>query len=98
MKGELQLSATGFGLIVSAFFWVYAPVQLFVGWLVDRFSVYKLMAAGVLLWAVSTLLMGFAGGFTPLLILRVMLGIGETIAFPGGSTVSPPCSRCWYWA
>lgn len=87
MKGELQLSATAFGLIVSAFFWVYAPVQLVVGWLVDRFSVYKLMAAGVLLWAVSTLLMGFAGGFTSLLVLRVMLGMGETIAFPGGSKI-----------
>ena len=28
MKGELGLSATDFGLAVSAFFWVYAPVQL----------------------------------------------------------------------
>jgi MFS family permease len=39
------------------------------------------------LWAVSTLLMGFAGGFLSLLLLRVMLGIGETIAFPGGSKI-----------
>ena len=28
MKGEFKLSATDFGLAVSAFFWVYAPVQL----------------------------------------------------------------------
>lgn len=87
MKSELNLSATEFGLIVSAFFWVYAPVQLVVGWLVDRFSVYRLMAGGVLLWAVSTLLMGFAGGFLSLLVLRIMLGVGETIAFPGGSKI-----------
>jgi MFS family permease len=87
MKSELGLTATQFGLIVSAFFWVYAPVQLMVGWLVDRFSVYRLMAGGVLLWAVATLAMGFAGGFTSLLVLRVMLGIGETIAFPGGSKI-----------
>ena len=46
MKAELGLSATPFGIAVSAFFWVYAPVQLFVGWLCDRFSVYKLMAGG----------------------------------------------------
>lgn len=87
MKSELALSATQFGLVVSAFFWVYAPVQLVVGWLVDRFSVYRLMAAGVLLWAVSTLLMGFVGGFASLLALRIMLGVGETIAFPGGSKI-----------
>lgn len=87
MKSELGLSATQFGLIVSAFFWVYAPVQLVVGWLVDRFSVYRLMAAGVLLWALSTLAMGFAGGFASLLVLRILLGVGETIAFPGGSKI-----------
>lgn len=87
MKSELRLSATEFGLIVSAFFWVYAPVQLLVGWLCDRFSVYRLMAGGVLVWAAATLLMGFAGGFVSLLVLRIMLGIGETIAFPGGSKI-----------
>lgn len=87
MKGELGLSATDFGLAVSAFFWIYAPVQLFAGWLCDRFSVYKLMSAGILLWAASTLLMGFVGGFLSLLVLRIMLGIGESIAFPGSSKI-----------
>jgi len=87
MKSELGLSGTQFGLIVSAFFWVYAPIQLVVGWLVDRFSVYRLMAAGVLLWAVATLAMGFVGGFASLLVLRILLGVGETIAFPGGSKI-----------
>lgn len=87
MKAELGLSATEFGLVVSAFFWVYAPVQLLVGWLCDRFSVYRLMAGGVLLWAIATLAMGFVGGFASLLVLRIMLGVGETIAFPGGSKI-----------
>ena len=87
MKSELGLSATAFGVIASAFFWVYGPIQFFVGWLVDRFSVYRLMAGGVLLWAVSTFLMGFAGGFLSLLVLRIMLGIGESIAFPGSSKI-----------
>jgi MFS family permease len=87
MKGELGLTNTQFGTAVSAFFWVYAPVQLFIGWLCDRFSVYKLMAAGILLWAGSTLLMGLVGGFASLLVLRTMLGVGESIAFPGSSKI-----------
>jgi MFS family permease len=87
MKGELGLTATEFGTAVSAFFWIYAPVQLVVGWLCDRFSVYRLMAWGVIVWAASTLLMGFVGGFVSLLVLRVMLGIGESIAFPGSSKI-----------
>ena len=47
MKGELGLSNEAYGWAVSAFFWVYAPVQLFAGWLCDRFSVYRLLALGI---------------------------------------------------
>jgi MFS family permease len=87
MKGELGLSATEFGTAVSAFFWIYAPVQFVVGWLCDRFSVYRMLALGVVIWAASTLMMGFVGGFLSLLVLRVVLGIGESIIFPGSSKV-----------
>src|SRR3982750_4033802 len=87
MKDELGLSAEAYGLVFSAFFWIYAPVQFFAGWLCDRFSVYKLMAGGILLWAASTLLMGLVGGFASLLVLRIMLGVGESLAFPGSSKI-----------
>jgi MFS family permease len=87
MKTELGLSDEAYGLVFSAFFWIYAPVQFFAGWLCDRFSVYRLMALGILLWAGSTLLMGLAGGFASLLVLRVMLGVGESISFPGSSKI-----------
>jgi len=87
MTTELKLDPEAFGLVLSAFFWVYAPVQLFVGWLCDRFSVYRLMAAGVLLWAAATFATGFVGGFASLMVLRVLLGVGETIAFPGASKI-----------
>jgi MFS family permease len=87
MTAELKLDPKAFGLVLSAFFWVYAPAQLVVGWLVDRFSVYRMIALGVLLWAASTLLMSVVGGFASLLVLRVMLGVGETVAFPGASKI-----------
>ncbi|MFM5884836.1 MAG: MFS transporter [Novosphingobium sp.] len=87
MKQELNLSATGFGFAVSAFFWVYAPLCLVVGWLCDRFCVYRLFAIGVALWAVATLLTGFVGGLASLIALRLVLGLGESIAFPGSSKI-----------
>ena len=31
MKDELGLSAEAYGLVFSAFFWIYAPVQFFAG-------------------------------------------------------------------
>jgi MFS family permease len=87
LKGELGLSATQYGLAVSAFFWVYGPIQLVVGWLCDRFSVYRLLWWGVALWAGATLLSGFVGGFLSLVVLRLMLGVGESLAFPASSKI-----------
>jgi MFS family permease len=85
MKAELGLTATEFGLAVSAFFWVYAPLNMFIGRLCDRFSVYWVFGAGVVLWAVSTTLTSLAAGLVSLIVLRVFLGIGESVAFPGSS-------------
>jgi MFS family permease len=87
IKTELGLSATQFGIAVSAFFWVYAPVQLLIGWLCDRACVYRLYGAGVALWALSTLLTGFIGGLASLIVLRLALGLGESVAFPGSSKI-----------
>ena len=87
MQSALGLSSAAYGVAFSAFFWVYGPVQVVVGWLCDRFNVYRLTALGVLIWAVSTILMGFAGGLTSLLVLRLMLGVGESISFPATSKI-----------
>ncbi len=87
MKAELSLSATGFGIAVSAFFWVYAPLCIFVGWLCDRFCVYRMFAVGITLWALATVLMGFVDGLVVLIVLRLLLGLGESIAFPGSSKI-----------
>ena len=97
MKDALSLTAFEYGIAVSAFFWVYGPLQLVVGWLCDRFSVYRLLAWGVGLWAVATLLSGFAAGFVSLVVLRTLLGIGGSLAFPASSKIIaeqvPPESR-----
>lgn len=87
LKPELGLTNTGYGYAVSAFFWTYVPIQLFVGWACDRWCVYRLIAAGIALWAVSTLAMGLVGGLLSLVIFRLLLGVGESITFPGASKV-----------
>jgi len=87
LKTELGLSATQFGIALSAFAWIYAPAQLAVGWLSDRFCVYRLVAAGLLLWALATTLTSFVGGLAALVALRLTLGIGEGVAFPAASKI-----------
>ncbi len=85
IKDEMGLSATGYGLVVSSFYWTYVPVLMIAGWLADKVSVHRLMAAGVTIWALATLATGFAGGLVGLVILRLFMGLGEGVAFPCGS-------------
>lgn len=97
IKAEMALSATEFGVAVSAFFWIYGPAQLLVGWAVDRFNAERLLASGVVLWGGSTAAMALANGLAPLVALRMALGLGESVAFPASSKLIardvPPAHR-----
>jgi MFS transporter, ACS family, D-galactonate transporter len=84
---ELSLSPAHLGLLFSAFFWTYALFQIPAGWLVDRFGAKRLYAAAYLLWSAATLLTGFAHGLTALLMVRLLLGLGESVAYPACSQI-----------
>jgi MFS family permease len=75
------------GVLLSAFFWSYAFCQILAGWLVDRFSVAWVFGIGYLIWSTATLLSGFAGTVATLFALRLLLGVGESVAFPAYSKI-----------
>src|SRR5271157_4212535 len=81
LKDELGLSGSQLGTLLSAFFWTYALMQIPAGWLVDHFDVKLVFALGFLLWSAATAVTGVLHGFAALLIVRVILGIGESVAF-----------------
>jgi len=87
LKDELGLSASRLGILLSSFFWTYASFQLISGWLVDRFEVGWVMAAGFFLWSTATAVTGAVHGFALLLAVRLMLGIGESVAYPSYSKI-----------
>ena len=82
LQDELSLSAAQIGVLLSSFFWVYAPAQVLAGWLVHRYDVRIVLAAGVVLWSAATAMTGLAGGFASILLLRLVLGLGESVTFP----------------
>jgi ACS family D-galactonate transporter-like MFS transporter len=82
IKHEIHISDFQLGTLLSAFFWIYALMQIPAGWLVDRFDVKWVFAAGFLLWSASTAVTGLLHGFAALLIIRIILGLGESVAFP----------------
>jgi ACS family D-galactonate transporter-like MFS transporter len=87
LKDELGISAARLGLLLSAFFWSYACCQPFAGWLVDRLDVNWVFAGGFLLWSVATAATGAVHTFAALFALRLLLGIGESVAYPSYSRI-----------
>ena len=75
------------GLLFSAFFWSYSVFQLVAGWLVDRYDVKHVFSAGFLVWCLATASVGWITGFSWLLGARVMLGVGESVAYPAYSRI-----------
>jgi MFS family permease len=92
IKAELGLSNSEIGVLLSAFFWSYAPLQPVAGWLAQRFDVRYVLAGGLAIWATATVLTGFATTFASLLALRILLGIGESATYPCNSKVLAQCA------
>lgn len=87
LKNELRISASQLGILLSAFFWTYACMQPVSGWLVDQLNVYWLMAAGFFIWSASTAATGFVHTLAALFVVRLTLGVGESVAYPSYSKI-----------
>jgi MFS transporter, ACS family, D-galactonate transporter len=89
IQRDLALSPYQLGWLLSAFFATYASFQLLAvaGWIVDRFHVCWVFAGGFLLWSAATGLTGFAGSFAAIFILRLLVGAGESVAYPAYSRI-----------
>jgi len=82
LKNELGISASQLGILLSSFFWTYSALLFVCGWFVDRLDVNRVLAVGFLVWSLATAATGLVRGFTMLLIMRLILGMGESVAFP----------------
>ena len=97
LEKELALSPMQLGILLSAFFWTYSFLQIVSGWLADRYDVKWVMAIGFLVWSVAaaatglvytfswsvpTVANGVVHAFGLLLVFRLLLGVGESVAFP----------------
>ena len=72
------------GILSSGFFWTYSLFQLLgiSGWISDRFSAGKVFAFGFLLWSLVTAASGLVWSFGAFVVMRLLLGAGESLAYP----------------
>lgn len=84
---ELSFDSSKLGMLFSAFFASYSLFQIVSGWLVDRYNVNWIYAGGFLIWSAATLLTGFCSAFAAIFSLRLLLGVGESVAYPAVSKI-----------
>lgn len=82
---ELHLAPEQLGYLLAAFSLTYAFSQIFAGKMIDQWNVNWVYAAGFLLWSAATGLTGLTRTFSAILILRLLLGISESVAYPAYS-------------
>ncbi len=85
LANDFGISYGDSGWTVTAFMVGYFVTSPFFGYLGDRMSRKWLIATGIFVWSLGTVLTGFAGGFATLLIYRVLVGLGEA----SYATISP---------
>jgi len=97
IERDIHLNKDQLGQLGTAFFVTYSLLQIVAGKLIDRFNVNWVYAIGYLLWSGATALMGLTrdihvlglaiDSFTVLFVLRLVLGCGESVAYPAYSKI-----------
>jgi MFS family permease len=82
---ELHLDAARKGILLSSFFWLYTAMQIPIGLALDRFPIRRLYAGMFAIWSLACGFTAFVRSFGTFLVLRIVLGIGESIYYPGGA-------------
>ncbi|MDQ4501921.1 MFS transporter [Sinomonas sp. ASV322] len=88
IQKEFNLTPELVGLLLSAFFWTYALMQVPVGWLIDRFGPRKVVTASCVGWGAATAASGLAGGFVSMFIARMGIGVTEAGVMPAGGKLN----------
>lgn len=82
LRQEFGLDDAAFGLLLSAFGWTYAILQIPIGTILDRYGPVLVGRISTLLWSVASALTIFANGFHWIFASRLLLGIAEAPTFP----------------
>lgn len=82
---EFALDAQQAGMVLSAFYVSYAIMQLFGGWMSDRYGSRIVVVLCVVAWSLFTGMTALAWSFTSLLVIRFLFGMGEGCFSPASS-------------
>lgn len=97
IQKEFHLNYADFGWVLAVFSLTYALFQVPAGYLVDRLDVRLTYAGAVAWWSLAAMAAAFAPSLAALMVLRGLLGVGESFNWPCAlrvtATILPPADR-----
>ncbi|MFJ3485976.1 MFS transporter [Pseudomonas sp. NPDC090202] len=88
ISSEFQIPPALEGLMLSAFFWSYALMQIPGGMLLDRFQTRRVIVVATVAWGAFQALAAGAHNWVTLLITRMGLGLAESPIMPAGAKLN----------
>ncbi len=82
LVAAIPMTEAHFGLLTSAFLWVYGLVSPIGGFMADRFSRSRVILLSMFAWSAITWLTAYARNFEELLAMRALLGLSEACYLP----------------
>jgi len=79
---SIPMTEAQFGLLTSAFLWVYAGLSPLAGYMADRLGRSRVIVASLLVWSLVTWLTTMAHSFHSLVAARALMGISEACYLP----------------
>jgi ACS family D-galactonate transporter-like MFS transporter len=79
---ELRVTPAAMGVLLSAFLWTYALLQIPAGYIADRCSLKWTYALAFTAWSLASAATGLASSFRQIIGLRLLLGIAESVTHP----------------
>jgi len=83
LMSAFSVNALAIGSLSAFYFYIYAPMQLPVGLLTDRFGARKLLAVSALLAGIGTFFFGIASAYWVAAFGRLLMGLGSSFGFVG---------------
>ncbi|HTH96718.1 MAG TPA: MFS transporter [Stellaceae bacterium] len=85
LSKEFGLTPGDLGLLLSAFFWPYALLQIPAGLILDWLGVTRIGRWGAFLWTLASGLVAMSPGLGGVLAGRLLLGVAEAPGFPANA-------------
>jgi len=75
--------ALGIGTLYAAYYWIYTPLQIPAGLIVDRYNLRFVLSISALLCVIGAILFAEVKSYPIALVARIFMGTGSAFAFVG---------------